>query len=162
MLVSRSRQDLRERADIRDNSIGIFNTCSQAFYSAPGKLAVDISQNVFMLKVTIERSGSQGINNMKIFCYDLMLARLWAEKHQESSFLIHDSTLFDGVDTRQVAPALELARSESEEHGFQYICMLNSDTIPAHEFSPGFSLDPFVRLTLTDRDPEGSLLGIRF
>ena len=49
-------------------------------------------------------------------------------------FLIHDSTIFDGVDERQRAEALELAASESQAHGFQYICTLNSDDVPRNEF----------------------------
>ncbi|MBF0164749.1 MAG: DUF2326 domain-containing protein, partial [Magnetococcales bacterium] len=70
--------------------------------------------------------------------------------------------IFDGVDERQRARALELAAQESEVHGFQYICTLNSDMTPENEFSPNFDLSPFIRLRLTDEDVKGSLLGVRF
>jgi len=47
------------------------------------------------------------------FCYDLMLARLWPARPATPGFLIHDSTIFDGVDERQRALALDLAANES-------------------------------------------------
>ena len=48
------------------------------------------------------------------------------------------------------------------KYGFQYICTLNTDMVPAGDFSPGFDFDPLVRLRLTDKDPSGSLLGFRY
>jgi len=90
-----------------------------------------------------------------------MLAQLWAQRDPAPNLLIHDSTLFDGVDERQVALALELVARESEQLNFQYICTLNSDMIPRTEFSPEFDFDSFVRLRLTD-DEGGNLLGVEF
>ena len=69
---------------------------------------------------------------------------------------------FDPVDERPVARTLELAARESEKWRFQYICTLNTDKVPVAEFRDGFSLDPYTRLRLTDKDASGSLLGIRF
>ena len=40
--------------------------------------------------------------------------------------------------------------------------MLNSDHVPWSEFSKDFDLHKYVRLTLTDDDPSGRLLGIAF
>ena len=99
---------------------------------------------------------------MKIFCYALMLAQLWSERDPSPRLLIHDSTIFDGVDERQVALALQLADRESRRWGFQYICTFNSDMIPQSEFSSDFDFDSCVRLKLTDATDEGGLLGIRF
>ena len=99
---------------------------------------------------------------MKIFCYDLMLAKLWAKKAKSPIFLIHDSIIFDGVDERQKALALQLAESESKKEGFQYICTMNSDAIPRKDFDKDFDFDKYVVKTFTDAKEEGSLLGIRF
>ena len=82
-------------------------------------------------------------------------------KTTSADLLIHDSTIFDGVDERQVAQALELAQREAEHWGFQYVCA-NTDTIPDDDFSPGFDLNRFVRIRLTDESEEGGLLGIRY
>ncbi len=109
----------------------------------------------------IERDRSEGIGKMRIFCYDLMLAQLWSQPDRSPGFLIHDSTIFDGVDERQVALALELVARESERLCFQYICTLNSDMIPWQELSPDFNFNSFVRLRLTD-DEGGNLLGVSF
>lgn len=58
-----------------------------------------------------------------------MLAQLWSRKKPSPRMLIHDSAIFDGVDERQVALALELACQESEMKKVRYICMFNSDDI---------------------------------
>jgi uncharacterized protein YydD (DUF2326 family) len=162
LLLQTARRDFEERREARARAINIFNSNSEALYNAPGNLVVDITDNGFSFDVEIMRSGSQGINNMKIFCYDLMIAQLWASREPSAGLLIHDSTIFDGVDERQMAQSLELAQKEAENSGFQYVCALNSDTLPSNDFSEGFDLDPFVRLRLTDESEEGGLLGIRY
>jgi uncharacterized protein YydD (DUF2326 family) len=90
-----------------------------------------------------------------------MLAQLWSQRVPSPNILIHDSTIFDGVDERQIALAIELAAKESQKLGFTYICMFNSDMIPNGEFSPEFDFNSFVKCTLTDND-DGNLLGINF
>ena len=162
LLLQTARRDFEERREARATAINIFNSNSQALYSAPGNLVVNIADTGFSFEVDIIRSGSQGINNMKIFCYDLMLAQLWATKQPSPRLLMHDSTIFDGVDERQIAQSLELAHQEAENNGFQYVCALNSDTLPSNELSPAFDLESFVRLRLTDESEEGGLLGIRY
>ena len=162
LLLQTARRDFEERRERRAAAINAFNSNSQALYSAPGNLVVNVADTGFSFDVDIMRSGSQGINNMKIFCYDLMLAQLWAAKSPSPGFLMHDSTIFDGVDERQVAQSLELAQREADNNGFQYVCALNSDTLPSDEFSPTFDLQSFVRLRLTDESEDGGLLGIRF
>ena len=162
LLLQTARRDFEERREARATAINIFNSNSQALYSAPGNLVVSIADTGFKFDVDIIRSGSQGINNMKIFCYDLMLAHLWATKQPSPRLLMHDSTIFDGVDERQIAQSLELAHQEAENNGFQYVCALNSDTLPSNELSPEFDLESFVRIRLTDESEEGGLLGIRY
>ena len=162
LLLQTARRDFEERREGRATAINLFNSNSQALYSAPGNLVVNIADTGLTFDVDILRSGSQGINNMKIFCYDLMLAQLWATKQPSPRLLMHDSTIFDGVDERQIAQSLELAHQEAENNGFQYVCALNSDTLPSNEFSHAFDLESFVRLHLTDESEDGGLLGIRY
>jgi uncharacterized protein YydD (DUF2326 family) len=162
VLQKRTRRDYDERRTIREQAISLFNDYSQRLYSAPGKLLIDVGPSGFSFDVEIERSGSTGIDNMKVFCYDLMLARLWSGKSPSPGLLIHDSTIFDGVDERQRAIALETAEKESSQNNFQYICTLNSDNVPWNEFSGKFNLKNYVKLSLTDVSENGCLLGIRF
>jgi uncharacterized protein YydD (DUF2326 family) len=161
-VLQAARSDFDERRVARDRAIALFNANSEALYESPGSLIIDIGPNGFRFDVKIERSTSQGIEQMKVFCYDLMLAVLWAKRRHAPRFLIHDSTIFDGVDERQVARAIELAARTAEAYGFQYICCLNSDAIPWGEFGTQFNLKERVRLELTDAREDGGLLGIRF
>jgi len=162
LLYQRARLEYDERYSMGERAISIFNSYSEFLYNVPGTLVIDIDNTGFKFDVEIERSGSSGIDNMKIFCYDLMLARIWAEHDPSPRLLIHDSTIFDGVDERQRALALELAFQESKKFGFQYICTLNSDYIPWKEFSPDFDFKKYIKLTLTDEKIDGCLLGIRY
>jgi hypothetical protein len=116
----------------------------------------------FRFDVEIERARSAGVSNMKVFAFDITLLQLWSEHPQAPGFVIHDSLLYDSVDERQKALALDLAAREAEERGWQYICTFNSDELPVGlipDDSPARA-DPI--LTLTDATDDGMLLGRRF
>ena len=157
-----ARSFYEERRAEREKAISLFNSFSQALYSRPGELVVDVVDGGYRFNVEIERQDSQGVEQMKVFCYDLTIATLWARRKAGPGFLIHDSTIFADVDERQKAHALELAARTSEANGFQYICCLNSDGVPANDFTKDFDLQPYVRIELTDEGPTGGLLGIRY
>lgn len=157
---ARTRWD--ELRAIRDQAIAQFNANTQALYETPGRLIIDVTDKGFEFDVKIDRSDSHGVSLMKIFCFDLMLMQLWAERGGGPGFLIHDSALFDGVDERQVAAALDLAHKESNRLGFQYICSLNSDDLPRDELGEGHPVLKEVALELNDADPSGMLLGMEF
>jgi uncharacterized protein YydD (DUF2326 family) len=162
LIYQQANTDLSERKSQKEKAILLFNSNSQDLYSVPGTLSIDFKKTGFKFNVNIERSGSHGIGCMKVFCYDLMLAQIWAQKEKSPGFLIHDSIIFADVDERQKAHALELAAKESERLGFQYICTMNSDTIPLNDFSQDFQLEKYVRMTLSDATDDEGLLGIRF
>ena len=161
-LLQRARRDYQERRVQAEKARELFNINSRFLYGVPGRLIINVGDNGFQFNVDISRDGSEGIDNMKIFCYDLMLAQLWSERDPSPRILIHDSTIFDGVDERQVRLALEFADRESRRCGFQYICTLNSDSVPYSEFAADFDFNSFVRLRLTDESDESGLLGIPF
>jgi uncharacterized protein YydD (DUF2326 family) len=154
--------DYQERRSIWSNALRLFSENSEALYKVPGRLMIDITDSGYQFGVEIPGSPSEGIGKMKIFCYDLMLITFLRQRHYGLNFLIHDSTIFDGVDPRQRAHAIERAAELAEKHEFQYICALNSDMVPTSDFRSGFDYQKFVRLRLTDTDNAGSLLGIRF
>jgi uncharacterized protein YydD (DUF2326 family) len=160
-LEQRARANYEARLPERGEAVELFDSNSQALYKAPGRLLIDVGENGFSFGVEIDRKGSTGISNMEIFCYDLMLAEIWAARRPGSITLVHDSNLFADVDDRQVAAALELAAQKAEALNFQYICTFNSDKLPSGEFSEGFNIDSFTRLRLTDETEDGGLLGIR-
>ena len=92
-----------------------------------------------------------------------MLAELASRRGIGPGFLIHDSHLFDGVDERQVAKALQLGADHAASVGFQYIVTMNSDAMPEDGFRAGFDVRTFVNpTTLTDEIETGGLFGVRF
>jgi uncharacterized protein YydD (DUF2326 family) len=151
-----------ELRDQRDQAIRYFNENTQALYETPGRLVIDLTSTGFRFSVDIEKARSTGVEHMKIFCFDLTLLQLWSQRHPNPGFLIHDSLLYDGVDERQKALALDLAAREAERVGWQYVCAFNTDELPLDllpEHSPART-EPI--LTLTDASEEGMLLGRRF
>ncbi len=154
--------DYEERRPLWSQALSFFSDFSEQLYKVPGRLVIDIDDNGFRFDVEIAGSPSEGISKMKIFCYDLMLIAFARQRGLGIDFLIHDSTIFDGVDPRQRAHALELAAAMAAKYRFQYICTLNTDMVPTGDFSPGFDHTAAIRLRLTDTDPSGSLLGFRY
>ena len=155
-------RDRDQRREIWSVPTRLFNENSHALYERPGHLVIDVVDSGFKYEVEISRGDSEGIGRMKIFCFDLMLMQLMSHRRSPLDFLVHDSVLYDGVDSRQRAIALELANSLADENGTQYICALNSDMVPREDFSDSFDVDQHVRLTLTDAEPSGTLLGFQY
>lgn len=163
-IIIKAKRDHAEREEIRAKAIALFNKNSRALYAegAEGKLEIEFKNGNFIYNVDIQGAGSTGIEAMKLFCFDLMLAQLWSEKDTNPGFLYHDSRLFDGVDDRQKAAAIRLASREAEGCGFQYICAFNTNDVPAPDLLDGLDFEKAVRLRLTDRGPDGKLLGRNF
>ena len=111
----------------------------------------------------IEGKESKGIRNMQIFCFDMTLAVLWAKREIGGpGFLIHDSHLFDGMDSRQVAKAIEIGAEQAEKSGFQYIVCINSDQLEAAEFASGFDPSCYRNpVEITDATDDGGIFGMR-
>lgn len=160
-LETKLQRDYEQSRTDWESAVSLFNENSQALYDEPGNLIINTTDSGYKFDVEINKSSSEGVGKMKIFCYDLMLVELM-QKKEGIDFLFHDSSIFDGVDSRQTANALMHAHSKGLEGNFQYICALNSDMIPRDDFDEGFDLNKFVRLTLKDQKPEDAVLGFHF
>lgn len=157
------KDDILERKEIINSATLTFEALSQALYERQGVLTIADSPNGPEFEVRIDSQRSKGINNMQIFCFDLMLAELGANRRKNPGFLVHDSHLFDGVDERQVARALQLGARRAKEKGFQYIVTLNSDALPKEGFDTGFNPEDYVlNVRLTDAIETGGLFGLHF
>ena len=155
--------DLRERNDIANDAIVTFEELSTSLYEQAEHLTIAATQNGPTFEVVTDAQRSKGINSMQIFCFDLMLADLTTKRGIGPGFLIHDSHLFEGVDERQVAKALQLEAEHAEGAGFQYIVTMNSDALPEDVFQDGFDVRQHVNPTrLTDEEETGGLFGLRF
>jgi len=161
-LLLRLRQDHREQAEALRDAILTFEQVSKSLYEDAGSLHVSEGENGPKFDVKIHGRRSLGIKNMQIFCFDMMLMNLCARRKTGPRFLVHDSHLFDGVDTRQVATALHVAAAMADELGFQYIVTMNSDALP-QKTPEGFDLPKHILPTrLTDATDDGGLFGLRF
>lgn len=161
-LLLRLQQDFSEQAEVLSHAILAFEETSSSLYENAGSLTPKYSPNGPIFEVSIPGQKSKGINNMQIFCFDMMLMRLCAEKKIGPKFLIHDSHLFDGVDERQVAKALQIGASEAASQGFQYIVTMNSDVLP-ETYPDGFQIQQYIlSARLTDATEQGGLFGRRF
>ncbi len=162
-LETKLQRDYEQNRPEWEKAITLFNENSQALYNEPGNLVINTTDNGYKFGVEIQKSSSAGVGKMKIFCYDIMLVELMKINQRGSiDFLFHDSSIFDGVDSRQIALALMHAHRKAAENNFQYICALNSDIIPNDDFDTEFRIDKHVRLTLKDQNPEDSILGFHF
>ncbi len=161
-LMQNARMDNLDRTIFIDKAVSLFNQYSKYLYDDAGTLSISIEKSGYRYKVDIKGSQSQGIQYMKVFCYDLTFTALMSGENK-SLFLIHDSTIFDGVDERQRSKALELAHEQALKKGYQYICALNSDNVPYKDFTDSFQkiFNESIVLTLKDGDDTGTLLGFR-
>jgi uncharacterized protein YydD (DUF2326 family) len=161
-LARRLRQDFADREEVLRHAIVTFEGVSSALYEEAGRLEIAESQNGPTFRVTIQGGASHGVRNMQVFCMDMTILRLTAERGIGPGFLIHDSHLFDGVDERQVGRALKIGAETADELGLQYLVTLNSDVVPA-TLPSGFELAPhFLPVRLTDEHEDGGLFGLRF
>lgn len=161
---------LAETKDERDKHTSLFSDLAKKFYpDAPAGITLDINDGENAIRydfdVRIEADGSDGINAVKIFCYDL--AVLLMDSNHSMDFIMHDSRLFSDIDPRQRAVLFKVANNLVTKKGKQYIATVNQDQIEAmrSEFSEEEFLSLFGRenivLTLKDDGPESKLLGMQ-
>jgi uncharacterized protein YydD (DUF2326 family) len=162
-LTKALRDDLHERDAILREAILAFEALSESLYEKAGSLTIAETGSGPQFDVHIDGQRSKGITNMQIFCFDLMLTEISLKQGRGPGFLLHDSHLFDGVDERQVAKALQLGAERAEAAGFQYIVTMNSDALPREGFRSGFDIrDHVLDTKLTDATDTGGLFGLRF
>lgn len=154
------KQDLDDRRDAIDEAIALFGEYTRFLYGVPGKLGVDVGRDGYQFTFAIDRMGSDGVDQMVVFCFDLVVATLRARRGGHLRWLVHDSSMFADVDQRQYGLALQLAGRVSEAEGFQYICCLNVGALPKEHLGD-LDLDALIRLRLSDDGDEGRLLGMR-
>lgn len=157
-----SNENLREEIVIfNENSMKLYNNTGDN--DKVGILVVEQNKNK-NYDFKIDRgSSSEGLTRMDVFCYDLMLLEMFKKNVPNGiDFLIHDSTLYDPVDSRQRAKAIELAREKTEKLNAQYIFTLNFDQLPNEDLPEGFNLIGDTIRTLQDGTITDSALGIHF
>lgn len=117
----------------------------------------------FNLDARIEDDSSDGVNEVRMFCFDLLLLNC---KKSKMRFLAHDSRLFANMDPRQRETLFRIVNDTCAENNMQYICSINEDALLS--FQSLMTTDEYERyvldniiLELNDDAPESKLLGIQ-
>ncbi len=118
----------------------------------------------FNIDAKIESDNSDGINNVKIFCYDLTI--LFKGHNHNINFLFHDSRLFDGIDERQKAELMLVLNENFNNTSKQYIASINQNQLNEIRNILGEKrykeiIEDNTVLVLTDEDASEKLLGIQ-
>ncbi|CAN5415570.1 hypothetical protein BH09PSE5_BH09PSE5_46110 [soil metagenome] len=163
-LQRRLQDDHRLRADALTQAIvHIANAISRLYDDRTGRFVVEATDNGPEFRISIEGDRGGGISNVEIFCFDLSLFKVVTARGCGPGFLLHDSHLFDGVDERQIASALQLGLEATVAKGLQYIVTMNSDIFERLPMPAGFDTSKVVLQTrLSDAGEGGGLFGFRF
>lgn len=154
-------KSLEEHSLTKRNAILFVDEASNSLYNSAVQLHIGQTKSGrYDIEMVSRNQNSTGINSMLIFCFDIMLIQMSKLIGRKMDLLIHDSSLFDPVDERQIAEALRFGKKKSEEIGFQYIVTMNSDDLP--ESVRDEVSDNILPLLLTDIDETGSLFGVYF
>ncbi len=143
------------------NIMEYFRTLVKKFY--PDSLAgITIHNNDgknqirYNIEAKIQSDSSDGINSVKLFCYDLTL--LLHGNNHTMGFIFHDSRLYSDIDETHCNELFNIIKSRFSD--YQYIASINQNQLN--------SLSPEVRQfveentvqILTDDSDSGKLLGI--
>ncbi len=83
---------------------------------------------LFNINSHIPREGSQGVNEVKIFCYDVLLYLLNPDL---LGFLAHDGCLFSEMDRRQQSTILKVVIKLINDYNLQYFLNIGDSTLNA-------------------------------
>ena len=157
------QDDIDARQEQESGANLLFNEYARRLYGDAREplLTFNARRSHLEIELKLEADDSTGISNMKMFCFDLTWAVIAHRAGRGPDFLVHDSKLYDGVDERQVARALELAARVTEQEGMQYIVTMNSDDLAKAE-RLGFDAAPYIVEPRLDDSEHGGLFGFRF
>ncbi len=117
----------------------------------------------YILDAHIEDDSSDGVNEVKIFCFDLLLLLC---KKGKIRFMVHDSRIFANMDPRQREMVFKIMAEICKDNEYQYICSVNEDSLLSiKELMSQSDYERIVNdniiMQLKDDSPESKLLGIQ-
>jgi uncharacterized protein YydD (DUF2326 family) len=163
-LQRRLQDDHRVRSEALAEAILIIaRAISRLYDDRTGRFVVEATDNGPEFRISIEGDRGGGISNVEIFCFDLALFTVVTARYGGPGFLLHDSHLFDGVDERQIAGALQLGLEATAGKDLQYIVTMNSDIFARLPLPKTIVPSKVVLDTrLSDAGEDGGLFGFRF
>lgn len=156
---------------VKDRNLKIFQQLAKEFYTnKPSGISIHnndgLNQTRYDIQARIQQDQSDGIDEVKIFCFDWLL--LLSQHNHQMKTLVHDSRLFSNMDSRQQATALRVAKEYADKEGCQYIATFNANMLNGvkNELQQYNSEDIYkdikksIILELTDESESTKLLGI--
>lgn len=124
---------------------------------------------LYNIDVHVPRDASQGVNEVKIFCYDLLLYKLNPEL---LGFIAHDGCIFSEMDPRQKSMIFKVALEYIHYSDLQYFINIGQasleeildkeEVINILTSEEKAEIKDSIILELYDEDPSEWLLGARF
>lgn len=117
----------------------------------------------YTIDARIEDDSSDGVNEVRIFCFDWLLLGC---KQSKMRFMMHDSRLFANMDPRQREILFRIVNETCSEDSFQYICSINEDALLSvqslmNDDDFNSIIQKNIILELNDDSPTSKLLGIQ-
>ncbi|HDM8200639.1 TPA: DUF2326 domain-containing protein [Vibrio harveyi] len=172
-----------KNAEIHNEALGYLNSISEylekldddfrrivkSFYNNnTGSVIVQLSkdaQYLYDLDIHVPKDSSQGVNEVRIFCYDMLL---YERNRELLGFVAHDGCIFSELDPRQKAQMFKVALEYVNDTGLQYFVnigqssleeILKSEVLTNSEKE---QIRNAIVLNLLDEAPETWLFGSQF
>lgn len=159
---------LKEIELLKKRNIEVFNSFAEQFYqNKTSGIIIENNegenQSRFNIEATIDSDSGDGVNNVKIFCFDWTILK--TQNNHNVKFIFHDSRLISEIDPRQIATMFYLSNFHTNEFGLQYIITANQKELDAlkSEFTEEEYQEYIERNIveeLTDESDESKLLGV--
>jgi uncharacterized protein YydD (DUF2326 family) len=159
---------LQENNALKNRNIQVFSSFAEQFYAnKPAGIIIENNegenQNRYTIEATIDSDSGDGVNNVKIFCFDWTLLK--NQNNHNIKYIFHDSRLISEIDPRQIATMFQIAYFNSNEHDFQYIITANQKELDAVKLELDEKdyqeyIEKNIIEELTDDSDAGKLLGI--
>lgn len=123
---------MKDVEDIIDSMRDYFRNLAKKFYPDAAS-GITIYNNEgdnqlrYDIEAKIEADSSDGINKVKIFCYDTTL--LFKGYGHLIHFLLHDSRIFSDIDERQKTELFKIVDELFSNSDYQYIATVNQNQL---------------------------------
>ena len=124
---------------------------------------------LFNINSHIPKEGSQGVGEVKIFCFDVLL---YLGNKELLGFLAHDGCIFSEMDRRQKSTIFKIVLGLCKTKDFQYYININDNTLKEildenNEINilseeEKETIKKSIRLTLSDENEKNWLFGESF
>ena len=120
-----------ERNQEKHNEVErVFRDFVKQFYdNEGGSLKIEeapTAKYLFNINSHIPKEGSQGVGEVKIFCYDVLL---YSQNKNLLNFLAHDGCIFSEMDPRQKTTIFKVILELAKDDSFQYFLNIGENTL---------------------------------